>query len=379
MKRIRIREMLLSASVCGLTLGLGVLMTVTGNAWAQAPQLDRMDIVERSVPAGPVASVDGNPIEREEYLFLYHAHLSAMGASRGGGEIRDSMRVRAAIAALGELIQREILFLEALERGIGVPDSTVRSALEEEFIMLQDDMRRSGESVGSLEEMLERAGQSYDDAFDKMRKSLIIQQFGETLASEANISVSDHEVREFYESNPELFRQQGLVHIRQIFVKPQVQVVRQATEEQWAEARQRIEQALARIRAGESFEAVARAVSEAPNADQGGDLGMIPAAQLPPFYVEATNRLNDGDLSEIIRSEHGLHLIQLMGSEDEQSISLDDARDDIRRYLMVDKQEALLDDFVQPIITNQDRVKTYLQLERNLANVPDLEEIWAQP
>ncbi len=362
--------------VWGTLIGAVIMNCI---ALAQAPVLNRMDIVERSTPAGPVATVDGNPVDREEYLFLYHAHLAAMTQGESSGNIKDSTRVRAGIAALGELIQREIIFQEAKKRGISIPDSEIRTALENEFKMLQEDLQRSGESAMSIEQLLERAGQSYEDAFEKMRKSLLVRRASEVIAREANVTVSDSEVQDFYQNNSEIFRQQGLIHLRQIFVKPKAQVVRQATEEQWAEARQTLEQALARIRAGESFEGVARAVSEAPNAAQGGDLGMLPAIQLPPFYLEAASRMRSGEISDIIRSEHGLHLILLVATEDEKNFTLEEAREEIRSYLLLNKQEDVLDDFVQPIITNQNRVKTYLQLERNLANTTELDDLWETP
>ena len=85
-----------------------------------------------------------------------------------------------------------------------------------------------------------------------------------------------------------------------------------ATPEQLQKLRQRGEQALKRARAGENFAQLTAAFSDAPDALQGGDLGWRPLARLPALYAEAGSRLQAGEVSDLLRSSAGFHIVKLV-------------------------------------------------------------------
>jgi peptidyl-prolyl cis-trans isomerase SurA len=86
-----------------------------------------------------------------------------------------------------------------------------------------------------------------------------------------------------------------------------------ATPEQLQKLRLRGEQALKRARAGENFAELAAAFSDAPDALQGGNLGWRPADRLPTIYAEAASRLQPGEISDLLRSSAGFHIVKLAG------------------------------------------------------------------
>jgi peptidyl-prolyl cis-trans isomerase SurA len=85
-----------------------------------------------------------------------------------------------------------------------------------------------------------------------------------------------------------------------------------ATPEQLQKLRQRGEQALKRARAGENFAELTAAYSDAPDALQGGDLGWRPLARLPALYADAGARLQSGEVSDLLRSSAGFHILKLV-------------------------------------------------------------------
>ena len=85
-----------------------------------------------------------------------------------------------------------------------------------------------------------------------------------------------------------------------------------ASPEQLQKLRQRGEQALKRAQAGENFAELTAAFSDAPDALQGGDLGFRPLSRLPSLYSEVAGRLQAGDVSELLRSSAGFHIVKLI-------------------------------------------------------------------
>lgn len=138
-------------------------------------------------------------------------------------------------------------------------------------------------------------------------------------------------VREFYDQNPQRFKQPERIRARHVLVR----VAPGASEEQEAEARGRIEAALARLNDGEDFEAVAREVSEDPGSkDQGGDLGFFARGQMVPPFEEAAFALEPGATSEIVRTDFGFHVIRLEERKPAEERSFDEAAREIAEELV---------------------------------------------
>jgi len=124
----------------------------------------------------------------------------------------------------------------------------------------------------------------------------------------AAVPVSEEELRALYDQQMERFRQPERRAVRHILVE----LPRGADETAQQAARQRAEQIRARIQGGEDFAAVAKEVSDDPgSAPQGGDLGMIERGMMDPAFEQAAFALPQGQLSELVRSAFGLHLLRV--------------------------------------------------------------------
>lgn len=123
-----------------------------------------------------------------------------------------------------------------------------------------------------------------------------------------DIAVDDEEVRAAYESRKEEFFKPEERQARHILIR----VNDSATDAMRTEARNKIESAQARIKAGEGFAAVARDVSEDVTADKGGDLGFFVRGVMVPAFDEVAFSMQKGDISDIIETQFGYHLIQLV-------------------------------------------------------------------
>jgi peptidyl-prolyl cis-trans isomerase SurA len=125
----------------------------------------------------------------------------------------------------------------------------------------------------------------------------------------------------------------GGIHLSQIVFLRDEEAARAA-------ARSRAEAALARVRAGESFEAVARDVSEDPaTRERGGLLGQIPVESLSPAHRAKLETLEVGGVSEVLEEENGLAIFLLEGREGEREPTYDDVRDRLEQLLRQEKGE----------------------------------------
>ena len=86
-----------------------------------------------------------------------------------------------------------------------------------------------------------------------------------------------------------------------------------ASPEQLQKLRLRGEQAVKRAKAGENFAQLTATFSDAPDALQGGNLGWRPLERLPQIYAEAAVRMKPGEVSDLLRSSAGFHIIKFLG------------------------------------------------------------------
>ena len=187
----------------------------------------------------------------------------------------------------------------ARDTGIRVDELQLDRAVEriaESNKMTLADFRRA----------LESDGVSFEAFRNDVRQQMLMTRLREREVDN-RIQVSDTEVDLFLEqqkTRPE-GAEYNLAHIL-------VRVPEQASPERISEARSRAEQALAEARRGEPFARVAASYSDAPDALQGGALGWRSQDRLPELFANALAALQPGDVTEVLRSPAGFHVLKLL-------------------------------------------------------------------
>ena len=337
-------------------------------AHGEAVDLDSLDIVLRAVPDGPIAHVDGASVPAEDFVHLYRSDLARVQRENPNLSITDGVRVQVALQTMGSLIKRELLYAEARQRNLSVPAAEVESEWENELERLRYAFADE-ESPMSEARILERAGTTREEAIRELEKALLIDKMRREVFEERGDRVSSNEIEAFFDEHGNEMVAPATLHLKQIFISGNQQ---QGAGNRQEAARRRAEEALNRIRAGQSFEAVARELSEGEGAEQGGDLGPRAAEHLPPFYVSAAASLEPGGVSNIIESEFGLHIIKLVDREEGAAVDFDEIAPRIRAFLEEERKEEAVRAFVSEKLNDGSNVRIYLDLERQLAFRPDL-------
>ena len=122
------------------------------------------------------------------------------------------------------------------------------------------------------------------------------------------ITVSEGEIDNYLANPQSAGGNSDDMHLAHILLR----VPEQASPDQLLRIRSRAEQALLQVKRGDDFGKVAASFSDAPDALQGGSLGLRPLDRLPALYAEAGQKLKPGESSEILRSAAGFHIIKLI-------------------------------------------------------------------
>lgn len=209
-------------------------------------------------------------------------------------------------SVLENLVNEKVLLAKAREDTITVDDQQVEAALEERILNLEQQLgsrERIEAYFGAPIRKLKR------DYREDIKKQLIVQQV--QAKKMATIQVSRREVIQFFNTMKDsLPEKKPLVKLRHILmsVKPGGEAREDAFE--------RLRSIQDRIRQGESFEDMARAYSEDPaTARRGGSLGVIERGTLFQSFEDAAFQLVPGQVSDIVETPVGIHLIQLVNKQ----------------------------------------------------------------
>ncbi len=297
----------------------------------------------------PAATVNKKPIPLRDFNRAYANQLNQMRAS--GSPINESLARQLGFPkqVLDRLVNTELLSQAAESREIGASDKELR-----DLIRKNPDFQKDGKFDGEryrdiLRDYYKRTDVEYEA---ELRRQLSAQKMLDIV--DATSVVADDEVKAKYlkdgnranvafvrfdpksyaakvpapkpaeleawaNANESLlkdnfqkrlleFQVPERVKARQILIR----VGREATTEQLAEAKKKIEAAKADVAAGKDFAAIAKAVSEdTETKDKGGDLGVVERIQLPPQLADVVFRSAAGQVTEVVQSPLGLHLVKV--------------------------------------------------------------------
>ena len=203
------------------------------------------------------------------------------------------------------LIDERVIISLARESGMKVDDAEVDRAVQS--IAAQNRV-----SQEALRERLAQEGMDYARFRADVRDQIMVERLREREVYR-RINVSDEEVDALLQRQRQASSAQSEINIAQILVT----VPEGADPTTVTARRERIAQALARVRAGEDFAQVAREISEDGNRERGGEIGLRPAPRLPDLFVQAVKDFQPGQVSaEPIRSGAGFHVLKLIERRD---------------------------------------------------------------
>jgi peptidyl-prolyl cis-trans isomerase C len=117
-----------------------------------------------------------------------------------------------------------------------------------------------------------------------------------------------------------------------------------------ARARTKIEGLLKQIKDGADFAELARANSVCPSAPQGGDLDFFPRGKTTPAFEKVAFELQVGQISDVVETEYGFHIIKATDHEDPTDITFEQAKEKIIEQLTAEKQSEFADEYLKKLM-----------------------------
>ena len=288
-----------------LALALGVFLGL--GAQAQGLQLQPSQTMPLPAPVGTfqadfvVALVNSEPITNSELQSELQRVLQQLSQQRRPVPDKNELTRQVLEQMIGDRIQLQL----ANQSGIRIDEAAVD--LTEQNIARQNQL-----SVAEMRRQLVADGVSVPQFRAQLRNQLALTRFRER-ELEPRGRVTELEIDQYLRearSNRDPTTRQ--INLAQILVA----VPDDASDAQVATLQARAEALLARIRAGEDFNNLARAASDAPDRSNGGELGLRTADRYPSLFLDATQALALGEVSGLVRSGAGFHLLKVMERQD---------------------------------------------------------------
>jgi peptidyl-prolyl cis-trans isomerase SurA len=298
------------------------------------------------------ASVDGAPIYRDQVERYYRGRMAEGSTTPSPQEVL-SLKLN----ILGELINNQILLAHAAHAQVTVSEAEVDTQVAK---------LKSPYSEEEFQKKLNEQGLTAVDFREQVRDGIIINKLiNKEIAS--RIALTDSEIADYYEHNKASFdAPETEYHLAQIEVRPFAgpPAHKDDAAKNLAASQRKVEALYSRLQRGDDFATVAQQYSEdAKTAPGGGDMGFIPASSLDtnPQLKRAITSLKVGEISGILRSQSGFHIVKLLGRADpgQMKLSNPQVESTIRRTLMSEKEELLKAAYIEQL-RNRAKVVNYL-------------------
>jgi len=302
--------------------------------WATAGEINAEggQVVERIV-----AVVNDEVItlfDLNQTLAPYERQILAMGYA---DDKQEQMRFKVREDMLNQLIDQKLTDQEIKRYKISVSDKEIDGTVEQ----IKNTNHYTDESLRNI---LASQGMSYDEYREKIKEQILRAKLV-NIEVRSRVVITPEETRAYYERHPELFQGIRRYHLRNILMKAPASENPNAEQD----VAEKFKLVLDQFRSGQSIEDLARRYSEAPNRDQGGDVGFFSLDQLSPQLQEHLRDLKAGDVTPILRTDQGFQVFYVEAVEAGEGRTLEEATAEIQDRLYKEIVDSKFKEWLQEL------------------------------
>jgi peptidyl-prolyl cis-trans isomerase D len=343
------------------------------------------------MPSGTAASVDGDKITSTEFRRAYIQYSNQL--QQQYRDKFDPVALGVSVQVLNSLVDRAALYKEGLKSGLYASDEEIEH-------MIIDGEYFKDEKGGKFDPerfkmYLKSQGHTEATFTEELRREIVTNKFrglitgsfqpSEKLAElnyqldetkldveyvridpnsvpikvstddvDAFLKSGDAKIKEYYEANKGEFEQEQKVKARHVLISYQGarNASGDAAKRSKADAKALADKVLVEARKTPDFAALAgKYTDEASGKNKGGDLGYFKKDQMVKEFADAAFAMKPGDVSAVVESPFGFHIIKVDAVQDAKSVKLDDAKREIAEKLVArDRRPQLMDQKVKDLL-----------------------------
>ena len=271
-----------------------------------------------------VATVDGEVILMSEYerrvkpvIEEYEKFLTGPDKEIKIKELKEKI--------LEQMIDEKILISEAKRKKVKVNNKEIQDGIGE--------IRKRFGTEEEYNQELARQGLAEEEFRGQVKNQLMVMKLIDQEVKAKVVPSTDSEIEDFYKQNESEMVEPEQMRVRHILIK-----VDENTDKK--EALKKIGEILKEVKKGKtSFAELAKKYSEGPSAPRGGDLGFFTRGQMVREFEEAAFALKVGEISNVVETEYGYHIIQCIEKKASEKKSLEEIRDYLRNFIFQKKME----------------------------------------
>jgi peptidyl-prolyl cis-trans isomerase D len=141
----------------------------------------------------------------------------------------------------------------------------------------------------------------------------------------SKVNITEGQIKDYYEEHLDTFKEKKQIRARHILFK----LPENASKEEEEKVKKKALEVLKKAKEGQDFAELAKKYSEGPTAKDGGDLGYFSENQMVKPFEEAAFKLKKGQISDLVRTSFGYHIIKVEDIKEARTKSLDQVREQI--------------------------------------------------
>jgi peptidyl-prolyl cis-trans isomerase C len=280
-----------------------------------------------------VITVNGEEITDQE-VAQEVSRLMQMQSRRLSPEDLEPTRRALRKDAAANAVSRLLLRAEVLKKGIKAADDEVDGRLQE--------IRESFGSDEVYRSRLNRMGMTEDEFRGEIAVGLGIEELIETQTAHIT-EPGEKELKNYYEKNLDRYTEQEQIRASHILIAFNPTDDDKVREEKRVRAGELLEQA----REGANFAQLAVQNSDCPSKSQGGDLNFFRRGQMVTEFETAAFALDVGEISDIVETKFGYHIIKKTDHKEERVVPLDEAEERVKTDYGNEMKQQAIDEYLE--------------------------------
>jgi len=251
----------------------------------------------------------------------------------------EQQRQRLYQQILDGLIVQELLNQKSEAKGIQISDTEVQQKISE-------IASQQGISMDEFKAILESSGKDMSAVAADIKKGMRYEKLlGQQW--EGKLDINPEDANKYYNENTERFARPEQVEASHILIKVDSEIAdaNQAGEQ----AKQKAQDVLKLVRDGGDFDKLAREYSEGPSSQDGGKLGYFSQGQMVKSFEQAAFALEPNEVSDIVESQFGYHIIKVTDRKEASTITFEEAKEQIIEMLSSQKKMEIASDYIESL------------------------------